>query len=504
MNENANLVKCFGLNGISSFPVSLECNISNGNPYFDIIGLPDAAIKESKERVRAAILASSIRFPFTRVIVNLAPADVKKAGSLYDLPIAIAILTEMRELPKRKIALIGELSFSGEIRAVKGVLPMIIDAKKHGITDIIIPKGNVGEGRICKDINVYVASHLIDVINHIRDIRKLPLASTFPESEKVSRSLPDMSEVKGQEFAKKAIEIAAAGGHNLIMIGTPGSGKSMLAKRIPSILPPLSYQEQIETTKLFSVSGLLLENQGLVTNRPFRSPHHNISSAALVGGSSPIKPGEISLSHNGVLFLDELPEFQATIIDSLRQPIEDKFVTISRATSKVSFPCDFMLIAAMNPCPCGYHGTGSRCTCSANSIKRYQARISGPIMDRFDIHASVTPVKYSDLSDKESSESSKSILRRVIATREIQAERYKNTNYSTNSQINHSILMEVCELESAAETLLKDSFDKLGLSARGHDKILKLARTIADIEQKKQISKLHIAQAIHLRSGDRN
>lgn len=499
-------VKSQGLYGLNSFDVIVEADISSGLPRFDVVGLPDAAIKESRERVRASIKNCGLTFPISRITVNIAPADVKKEGAIYDLPILISILKASGQIKGNidNYSFIGELSLNGEIRAANGVLPMVIGAKESGVGAVFVPSQNAGEGAVIDGIDVLPASNILEILAHF-DGEKLiePVKNTITEDEIISDSL-DFADVKGQEEAKRALEIAAAGGHNVIMIGPPGTGKSMLAKRIGSILPEMTFEEKIETTKIYSVAGELPKNARLISRRPFRSPHHTVSAQGLTGGGSSPKPGEISLAHNGVMFMDEFPEFDRRAKESLRQPLEDSKVTVTRASGTVTYPSNLMLVAAMNPCPCGYLGHPTRqCTCTDAARKRYRDKISGPLLDRIDIHIEVQPIDYDRLSGREKGESSKSIRERVNKARAVQNKRFEGTDISCNAKMSPRATREYCILSEDAEKMLKNSFEAMGLSARAYDKILRIARTIADLDGSELIELPHIAEAIQYRSLDR-
>lgn len=499
-------VKSQGLYGLNSFDVIVEADISSGLPRFDVVGLPDAAIKESRERVRASIKNCGLTFPISRITVNIAPADVKKEGAIYDLPILISILKASGQIKGNidNYSFIGELSLNGEIRAANGVLPMVIGAKESGVDAVFVPSQNAGEGAVIDGIDVLPASNILEILAHF-DGEKLiePVKNTITDDEIISDSL-DFADVKGQEEAKRALEIAAAGGHNVIMIGPPGTGKSMLAKRIGSILPEMTFEEKIETTKIYSVAGELPKNARLISRRPFRSPHHTVSAQGLTGGGSSPKPGEISLAHNGVMFMDEFPEFDRRAKESLRQPLEDSKVTVTRASGTVTYPSNLMLVAAMNPCPCGYLGHPTRqCTCTDAARKRYRDKISGPLLDRIDIHIEVQPIDYDRLSGKEKGESSKSIRERVNRARAVQNKRFEGTDISCNAKMSPRATREYCILSEDAEKMLKNSFEAMGLSARAYDKILRIARTVADLDGSKLIELPHIAEAIQYRSLDR-
>lgn len=499
-------INSLGLMGLNAFPVDVEIEASRGMQSFDIVGLADAAVKESRERIRSALRCSSINFPVMRVMVNLAPADRKKSGSVHDLGIAVALLSVLGLCPEsrtEKAVFIGEVSLNGEIRGIHGVLPMTILARNSGFEEIYVPFENAREAAVIDGIKVYGVESVAQLVLHFSGRAVMLPAKPVPASGHKDAGL-DFADVKGQQSAKKALEIAAAGGHNVLMVGPPGSGKSMLAKRMPSILPEMTFEESIETTNIHSVAGLLDKDNPLVSSRPFRSPHHTVSAAGLSGGGSVPRPGEISLAHNGLLFLDELAEFSRPALEILRQPLEDRQVTISRVSGSVTYPCSFMLIAAMNPCPCGYYGHPSRrCICSQKQVTGYLSKVSGPLLDRFDIHAEVAPVEFSELSSKQREESSESIRIRVQKARDIQNKRFRNTGITCNARITSDIMQEVCPMTEEAREMLKNVFDKLGLSARAYDRILKVARTCADMEDSQIIEKTHIAQAVQYRSLDR-
>ncbi len=497
------------LYGIDGFLVDVETDISNGLPGFDIVGLPDAAVKESKERIRAAIKNTGLAMPAKHITVNLAPADIKKEGSHFDLPIALGILVSSKQLDipdADKTVFFGELSLSGDLRRINGALPMAISAFQNGIKKVFLPKANEKEAAVVEGLEVYGADNLKEILDHFTGQKKLEAACVSID-ELLSESDAfrcDFSDVKGQAFAKRALEIAAAGGHNVIMIGPPGSGKTMIAQRIPSILPKLSFEESLEVTKIHSIAGLLSGNSPLIAERPFRHPHHTVSAAGLSGGGANPRPGEISLSHNGVLFMDELPEFRRDALEAMRQPLEDGEITITRTSGSVTYPCSVMLVASMNPCPCGFYGDSTReCSCSQNQIIKYMSKISGPLLDRIDLHIEVPAVKYDELEAKAPGESSAAIRERVEKARQLQRERYKGSGVFSNSQLTSELMDKYCRLDSEASQLLRDAFETLGLSARAHNRILKVARTIADLAGAENIGLEHIAEAIQYRALDK-
>ncbi len=495
-------ISSLGLFGLNAFPVDVEIDISRGQPQFDIVGLPDTVVKESRDRIRAALRACDVSFPVAAVMVNLAPADTKKSGSVHDMAIFIAILRAMRMINDTTdgCAFIGELSLNGDVRGINGVLPMMILARELGIKSVFVPYDNAREASVIKGIDVYAVKNGEELIRHFRNEERLVPCENYIPPEPEYNEILDFSDVKGQQFAKRALEIAAAGGHNALLVGSPGSGKSMLAKRMPSILPPLTFDEALETTKIHSISGLLTPESPIITKRPFRSPHHTISSAGLAGGGTIPKPGEVSLAHNGLLFLDEIAEFDKRTLEILRQPIEDRSVTISRAAGTVTYPCTFMLIAAMNPCPCGYYGHPTRkCSCSAKKVVDYQQRISGPLLDRFDLHIEVAPAEFKDLSSEKKEESSEAVRKRVTAARNKQSERFKGTAITCNALITDSKLQEFCPMDDEASAALDRLFRALSLSGRAYSRILKTARTIADLDGSELIRKHHITEAAQYR-----
>ncbi len=500
-------VSSLGLMGINAFPVDVEVDIRRGSPYFDIGGLPDTAVKESRERIRSALYACGIKFPIASVVVNLAPASTRKSGSVHDMAIFMAVLRAaniVNDIPA-DCAFIGELSLNGDIRGINGVLPMVMLAKEKNIHSVFVPYDNSREASVIDGIDVYAIKNASELINHFQNVRKLSPCERFVPSYEEYDYPFDFSEVKGQNAAKKALEIAAAGGHNVILIGNPGCGKSMLAKRIPSILPPLDFEEALETTKVHSIVGLVTPEMPIITKRPFRSPHHTTSSAGIVGGGTVLRPGEISLAHNGVLFFDEMAEFNRKTLDNLRQPLEDGKINVSRASGSCSYPCDIIFIGAMNPCPCGYYGSTQReCRCGEKRINAYRSKVSGPLIDRIDLQVEVAPLNFQEMISDAPEESSADIRKRVISARQIQKKRFENTGIKCNALMTKAKINEYCHLDKDSQEYMEMAFTTLGMSGRSHDSILKVARTIADLEECENIQKKHISLAVRYKNLDRN
>ena len=497
-------VRSLGLTGISGYEVTVECMLAGGLPAFDIVGLPDTAVREARERARAAAKSCGVKFPVSRITVNLAPARVRKGGTVYDLPILLSILAaggELKNLPE-SAAFLGELSLTGTLRSVVGVLPMALSAARLGIKELYVPAANAAEATLADGVTVYGVENVAQLLAHLKGEAPLtPAEKWMPANE--TQPLPDFAEVMGQENVKRALEIAAAGGHNVLLMGSPGAGKSMLARRLPSILPDMTREEALQTTEIYSVAGMTDPRHPLIDVRPFRSPHHTASTISLSGGGTIPRPGEISLAHNGILFLDELPEFDKNALEALRQPLEDGEVTITRASGTLSLPSRFMLVCAMNPCRCGWYGHPSgRCTCSRSQVESYMRRISGPLLDRIDMHIEVPSVEYEAMRRKSAPETSAKVRARVNAARDIQKMRYAGTEVSCNAYMTPKMIGQYCRLDAAGEKLMQGAFDRLGLTGRSHDRILRMARTIADLEGSENIQAAHLAEAIQYRSSE--